>query len=206
MEHATPTALFHAQHAPLVACAALRATRCPTPPCSACLPACAQRTLESHLWGVPGCINFIDARTKWFDDAVVSAIAGGIKQASAGRVGWGGGGWGGGEEEASRAGCQTAGAGEWGVRCSVDVVGGQRGLQQACEGRGGRGREGGPHPGAKQQGGALGFVPDRMMPLAKSTCNQAGVCMYAGSARCCRTTRRASCRLSAAATNQRPAG
>ena len=39
-----------------------------------------QRTLENPLWGVPGCINFIDARTKWFDEAVTSAIAAGIKQ------------------------------------------------------------------------------------------------------------------------------
>lgn len=39
-----------------------------------------RRTLESPLWGVPGCINFIDARTKWLDDAVTSAIQGGITQ------------------------------------------------------------------------------------------------------------------------------
>ena len=32
---------------------------------------------------VPGCINFIDARTKWFDRAVIDATnARGIKQAS----------------------------------------------------------------------------------------------------------------------------
>lgn len=36
--------------------------------------------LESR---VPGCINFIDARTKWFDQAVIDATnARGIKQAS----------------------------------------------------------------------------------------------------------------------------
>lgn len=39
-----------------------------------------RRSLENPLWGVPGCINFIDARTRWLDDAVVQATAAGIKQ------------------------------------------------------------------------------------------------------------------------------
>ena len=40
----------------------------------------AQAMLEAQ---VPGCINFIDARTKWFDNAVIDATnARGIKQAS----------------------------------------------------------------------------------------------------------------------------
>lgn len=30
----------------------------------------AQSALENPVWGVPGCTNFIDARTKWFDQAV----------------------------------------------------------------------------------------------------------------------------------------
>ena len=39
-----------------------------------------QAMLEAQ---VPGCINFIDARTKWFDNAVIDATnARGIKQAS----------------------------------------------------------------------------------------------------------------------------
>ncbi|PNH09534.1 putative S-adenosyl-L-methionine-dependent methyltransferase [Tetrabaena socialis] len=37
-------------------------------------------TLENSLWGVPGAVNFIDARTKWFDGAVQDAVAAGIKQ------------------------------------------------------------------------------------------------------------------------------
>ena len=38
-----------------------------------------QAMLEAQ---VPGCINFIDARTKWFDNAVIDATnARGIKQA-----------------------------------------------------------------------------------------------------------------------------
>ncbi|KAG2486967.1 hypothetical protein HYH03_014340 [Edaphochlamys debaryana] len=39
-----------------------------------------RRTLENPFWGVPGAINFIDARTKWFDEAVTQALDGGIKQ------------------------------------------------------------------------------------------------------------------------------
>ncbi|KXZ54443.1 hypothetical protein GPECTOR_5g95 [Gonium pectorale] len=39
-----------------------------------------RRTLENPLWGVPGAVNFIDARTKWFDSAVTGALAAGIKQ------------------------------------------------------------------------------------------------------------------------------
>ncbi|GFR46595.1 hypothetical protein Agub_g8197, partial [Astrephomene gubernaculifera] len=39
-----------------------------------------RRTLENSLWGVPGAVNFIDARTKWFDSAVKDALAAGIKQ------------------------------------------------------------------------------------------------------------------------------
>lgn len=39
-----------------------------------------RRSLENSLWGVPGCINFIDARTQWFDGAVTQALDAGIKQ------------------------------------------------------------------------------------------------------------------------------
>ncbi|EFJ51321.1 hypothetical protein VOLCADRAFT_103570 [Volvox carteri f. nagariensis] len=39
-----------------------------------------KRTLDNPLWGVPGAVNFIDARTKWFDTAVREALASGIKQ------------------------------------------------------------------------------------------------------------------------------
>ncbi|KAG2426758.1 hypothetical protein HXX76_012815 [Chlamydomonas incerta] len=39
-----------------------------------------RRTLENPLWGVPGAVNFIDARTKWFDGAVTEALADGIQQ------------------------------------------------------------------------------------------------------------------------------
>ncbi|KAG1674927.1 hypothetical protein FOA52_014720 [Chlamydomonas sp. UWO 241] len=33
--------------------------------------------LENRFLGVPGCINFIDARTKWFDNAVTRCTAAG---------------------------------------------------------------------------------------------------------------------------------
>ncbi|GLC44576.1 hypothetical protein PLESTB_001320900 [Pleodorina starrii] len=39
-----------------------------------------KRTLDNPLWGVPGAVNFIDARTKWFDSAVREAIGAGIRQ------------------------------------------------------------------------------------------------------------------------------
>ncbi|GLI62698.1 hypothetical protein VaNZ11_005374 [Volvox africanus] len=39
-----------------------------------------KRTLDNPLWGAPGAVNFIDARTKWFDSAVRDALAAGIKQ------------------------------------------------------------------------------------------------------------------------------
>lgn len=41
----------------------------------------AKHQLKSTLdnrFAVPGCINFIDARTKWFDQHVQQALAGGI--------------------------------------------------------------------------------------------------------------------------------
>ena len=41
-------------------------------------------TFENPFWGVPGCTNFIDARTKWFDNAVAAAVKSGtIKQVCA---------------------------------------------------------------------------------------------------------------------------
>ncbi len=41
------------------------------------------RAALENRFGVPGCINFIDARTKWFDAGVVSAVGSGtIKQVS----------------------------------------------------------------------------------------------------------------------------
>ncbi|KAL6747756.1 S-adenosyl-L-methionine-dependent methyltransferase [Haematococcus lacustris] len=36
--------------------------------------------VENSRWGVPGCTNFIDARTKWMDAAVKDGLAAGIKQ------------------------------------------------------------------------------------------------------------------------------
>jgi O-methyltransferase involved in polyketide biosynthesis len=36
--------------------------------------------LENKRWGAPGCTNFIDARTKWFDNHVLAALADGIQQ------------------------------------------------------------------------------------------------------------------------------
>jgi hypothetical protein len=52
-------------------------------------PACcprAQLALESRRLGVPGVVNFVDARTRWFDQAVKDATCGsaGIKQVGGG--------------------------------------------------------------------------------------------------------------------------
>lgn len=39
-----------------------------------------RRSLENPLWGVPGFVNFIDSRTKWFDGAVSDALRSGVTQ------------------------------------------------------------------------------------------------------------------------------
>ncbi len=36
--------------------------------------------IESPLFGCPGIINFLDARTRWLDDVVCAAIGDGISQ------------------------------------------------------------------------------------------------------------------------------
>jgi hypothetical protein len=53
----------------------------------ALLPPHAQSALENRRFGAPGVVNFVDARTRWFDRAVRDAQAAGIKQV---RCGWAG--------------------------------------------------------------------------------------------------------------------
>lgn len=44
------------------------------------------RALDLKYVGVPGIVNFVDARTQWVDDGMARALDGGVRQVRAARA------------------------------------------------------------------------------------------------------------------------